>query len=415
MPANGTSRSTSMAAKHSRRHRGVVLIKPDPARRTGWRGRWTDPDTGRQVKETLPADAARTREGREAWAAGKADALEARRRELEGGAPRATGTPLADAVAGYYRAHPRLREKTLAGYRAATGKLLAWAAEAGVETTDDLTRARLLGLRERLANEGKHGGDAPRSAFSVNRELAALRTVCGYLEERDLLTRIRAGDLKRAFRKLRVPAARVVFLGPVECRALLDAARRHDAATFTATREELAGKRAKGTTPRYEPALPIVRVALLTGMRMGELLRLSWEQVDLDARQIHLGAETKTSKARDVDLDVCPSVLELLATTPPEKRSGRVFAAYSQPLATATARRLIADYGAPPRFTWQALRRTCGTFLANAGGIWGGASAYRTARQLGHSVQVSEKHYLGVVRVDPAAKTLEDAMGLTSP
>ncbi len=37
-------------------------------------------------------------------------------------------------------------------------------------------------------------------------------------------------------------------------------------------------------------------------------------------------------------------------------------------------------------FGWQVLRRTCGTFLTNAPGIFGEASAYRSARQLGHSV-----------------------------
>jgi len=69
-------------------------------------------------------------------------------------------------------------------------------------------------------------------------------------------------------------------------------------------------------------------------------------------------------------------------------------------------------YGAPP-FTWQQLRVTCGTFLANSN-IFGGASAYREARQLGHSTAIAERHYLGVVHVDPAAKTLEDAMGLAA-
>jgi hypothetical protein len=57
------------------------------------------------------------------------------------------------------------------------------------------------------------------------------------------------------------------------------------------------------------------------------------------------------------------------------------------------------------------LRSTCGTYLANSN-IFGGASAYREAKQLGHSVAIAEKHYLGVVHVDPAAKTLEAAMGV---
>ena len=68
---------------------------------------------------------------------------------------------------------------------------------------------------------------------------------------------------------------------------------------------------------------------------------------------------------------------------------------------------------AAPEFTWPALRRTCGTFLTNAPGIFGAASAYRSAQQLGHRVQIAEKHYLGVVRGNPRdARTLDAAMQL---
>ena len=79
--------------------------------------------------------------------------------------------------------------------------------------------------------------------------------------------------------------------------------------------------------------------------------------------------------------------------------------------AQAAAKRLREEYGAPESFTWQALRRAYGTFLTNAPGIFGAASAYRSAKQLGHSVQVAERHYLGLVRGIPReARTLEAAM-----
>jgi hypothetical protein len=60
------------------------------------------------------------------------------------------------------------------------------------------------------------------------------------------------------------------------------------------------------------------------------------------------------------------------------------------------------------------MRRTCGTYLTNAPGIFA-ASAYRSAKQLGHSVQVAEKHYLGLARgISPTARTLEAAMQIES-
>jgi hypothetical protein len=79
--------------------------------------------------------------------------------------------------------------------------------------------------------------------------------------------------------------------------------------------------------------------------------------------------------------------------------------------ANAAFRRLQKEFGAPPGTGWQALRRTCGTYLTNAPGIFGAASAYRSAKQLGHSVTVAERHYVDVARGIPRdARTLEEAM-----
>jgi hypothetical protein len=79
--------------------------------------------------------------------------------------------------------------------------------------------------------------------------------------------------------------------------------------------------------------------------------------------------------------------------------------------ADAAGKRLIAEYGAPKGFGWQMLRRTCGTFLTNAPGIFGASSAYRSAKQLGHSVTVAERYYVDVARGIPReARTLEAAM-----
>jgi hypothetical protein len=57
------------------------------------------------------------------------------------------------------------------------------------------------------------------------------------------------------------------------------------------------------------------------------------------------------------------------------------------------------------------LRSTCATYLTNAPGIFGAATVFMSARQLGHSVMVAEKHYLGVHRGIPKeAHSLEAAM-----
>jgi hypothetical protein len=71
-------------------------------------------------------------------------------------------------------------------------------------------------------------------------------------------------------------------------------------------------------------------------------------------------------------------------------------------------KRLRANYRAPSEFTWQALRRTCSTYLVNSPGIFGAASAYQASKQLGHGVAVMEANYSGLVDgIDPSLRTLE--------
>jgi hypothetical protein len=108
---------------------------------------------------------------------------------------------------------------------------------------------------------------------------------------------------------------------------------------------------------------------------------------------------------------VSPALRTLLAAMRVKSGGkGSVFG-IAEGAADAAAKRLRAEYGAPASFGWQMLRRTCGTYLTNAPGIFGAASAYRSAKQLGHSVAVAEKHYLGLVRGIPTtARTLEAAM-----
>lgn len=405
-------------------HPGIVLIRPDGTR-AAWRARYTDPDTEKVVKVRLDPVALRTAETRRAWAIQKSHALAKRRMDLEAGAPRATGTPLVEAIGSYYRTHDRLREKTLKGYRAATDALLAWAASVGVISTDDLTRARLMMFRESLITRPKQRAAKrawrgartatakPRSAYAVNRDLASVRTVLGYLAELDLLPAIREGDLRRAFRKLRVDRERTMFLSREEIAALLAACDAHDQATFSATRAEHAGEGEPGSTPRYQPIRPFALGLLLSGMRLGEAATLTWGQVDLAAGEIRLTSATKTHRARTVDLSVSPMlVASLTALRPPEPASTASVWGLSYDAALAAQKRLRGDFEAPGTFSWQVLRATTATFLTNAPGIFGAASAYRSARQLGHSVTVAERHYLGVVRVDPEAKTLEAAMGI---
>ena len=194
---------------------------------------------------------------------------------------------------------------------------------------------------------------------------------------------------------------------------LLDAALSHDAECFSATRAEHAGNGTPGTTPRYEPIAPVVVTALITGLRFSHLLGLKWCDVDLTGHgEIVPEAGSYTKRTGVVDLVISPELKRMLSALKKAKDPDgeRVFLT-TPGEAKAALRRLLREYGAPKQSTWQAFRRSCGCYLTNAPGIFGAASAYRSAKQLGHSVQVAERHYVDIVRgIPPEARTLEAAM-----
>lgn len=419
-------------------HPGVVLIRPDDQHPT-WRARYVDPDSGRAIKVRLDPLALPTAETRRDWAIRKAKALAKRRLELDAGAPRATGTALADALDRYFTDHPHLRPRTRQIYRRVADGLASWASATGSRSADDLTGPRLVAFRAELVKEtrrvhvegGKRGqlkaSDVQRSPNTVNSELRAAGTVLGYLRRLGLLPRLTSDELRDGLKKLKAPPQRIDYRKPAELRMLLDAALRHDTATFAATREEHANPNARkalqrgepGTTRRYTPIAPIIAAALVTGMRFQALIDLDWKHVDLDARdhegrtagEITPPAGSATKRAGVIGLEISPALRKMLAAMHLRGGGkGPVFG-LTREEAKASLRRLVAEYGAPEGSSWQAFRRTCGCYLTNAPGIFGAASAYRSAKQLGHSVQVAERHYVDVVRGIPReARTLEAAM-----
>ncbi|HVW26228.1 MAG TPA: hypothetical protein VHC69_12720 [Polyangiaceae bacterium] len=407
-------------------HPGVVLIPPR-GEHTTWRARYVDPDSGRKTWERLDPLVIRTVESRRAWGVQKAKTIAKRRLELEGGAPRATGGALDKAVDRFFEDRADLRPATREAYRAAADKLVAWAKKTNLKSADDLNGARLLAFRAELVKEkktirkdgGKRGErkttEVARSPHSVNRELRAIGTVLGYARRLGLLPRLTLEGLKDGLQKLRVPSEPNDYLKPAELGRLLDAALRHDAETFAATRAEHAGKAAPGTTPRYEPIAPFVAAALLTGCRLNELVDLEWPRVDLDgAGEIRITSASKTHRGRIVDLAVSPALHKVLAAM--KLRAGDAVSVFglTEGQAIAAAKRLRDDYGAPAKFTWQLCRGTCGSYLTCAPSIFGASSAYRSARQLGHSVQVAERNYVGLIKnIAADARDLESAMSIT--
>jgi integrase len=403
-----------------------------------WAARWRDPDTGKLVEFKLDPTVFPSRESRKQWAIRRSRALAKRRADIESGAPLIDRTPLGDAVDAYLNAcGSRLRNRTTDLYRMSADKLLHWADEVGVKTLAELTPAKLTAFRESRISQRKQaaakggrrgsrsGSSRNRAPGAVNVELRSIKTMLLQWRSEEKLPNADREAICRCLKSLPLSHEAPAFLTPASCRKLLEAAIRHDNETFAETRLEHLGLRPLGTTPRYEPIGPFVLFLLLTGCRVGEAESLVWTDVDLEAldadgRQVGeitlRAAATKTKRYRTIGLEVCPSIRSLLAGLKLKSGGqGYVFGGKAPVTHTrieSARKRLFHEYGAP-RFSWQNLRQSCGTYLTNSPGVYGAASVFMSARQLGHSVAVAEKHYLGVIRGIPReAKTLEPAMGI---
>jgi integrase len=434
-----------MAAKKRRirsPHPGVVLLdRTLPSGRRGVQARFVDADTGKLHKPMLDLVALPTQEARRLWAIRKSKELAKRRMELEAGGTRLKAVPIGNAMDDYFKAcEERLRGNTLAAYRMSAKQFATWATGAGVKTTAELDGPALAAFREHLnamrrqtsvagpgAGRGKRKATLERlSPHSINLKLRAVKTMVGHWRAHGLAARLTSDSIADALKAFPTPRPQAEFLTPAQVRKLLEAAVRHDEAMFDETRDEHAGRRQRGTTPRYRPIAQFTAFLLLTGCRRSEALGLTWSDVHLDAvdaqgtvvGEIRLRAEsTKTHQARTIGLEVSPALRTTLAAM--KLRAGRdagqlhVFGGaepYSVDLVEAARARLTEEFVAP-KFDWQMLRSTAATYLTNAPGIFGNATVFLSARQLGHSVMVAERHYLGVHRGIPKdAHTLESAM-----
>lgn len=428
--AKRTKTKRKARARGTSRHPGVILR---PRSRPGgaeiWLARWRDPITEKFVEMSLSAQKVTNEYGRRTWAVAKAKELAQERQALAAGRIDREGPrEIKKAIEAYLTGgHARLRERTIECYRSSLGLLEEFAAEVGMTDMHALTppllhrlRVWIIGRPRRRSRDGGIRGETlatgdPRSTAAINRDLRHLKAFLNQARRQGIAPRLDAEVVKENLKAVRGNQDRPEFLRPDQLKALLEAALRHDQDTFVMTRDEKANGES-GTVPRHPPIAPLVLTALLTGCRINELLTLPWSSVLFDGRGEILIAATisKTHRARAIDLGVCPSLLQLLRRMKLTAGENDFVFGGADPLPRgiieAARKRLRKTYAAPP-FAWQVLRSTCATYSTNAGALFGTASAYQSAKRLGHSVVVSERNYAGLLSDLPIdAKTLEAVM-----
>jgi integrase len=190
----------------------------------------------------------------------------------------------------FLKNHGALRKSEKTFFVPMTNRLVR---ELGELYLDAMTAGRVQGF---IAARARAVGPS-----TVNHDLRFLKCMLsraaewGYLSENPIAK----------VRGLKEPPARELFLSQAESNKLLELAQPH--------------------------VRPVVRFALLTGCRRGEILGLTWDAVSLERRTIYL-RDTKNNEARA--LPVGDDLLALLEARPKHVSTDHVFTRYGKPLAS---------------------------------------------------------------------------------
>jgi len=298
----------------------------------------------------------------------RAEALEAMRR-LEG-----TGVSILDAVNEYLRRHPKVAgetvrqtcDKYLAAMRAADRRPLS------VYEKDLKFRALCAAMGESFTA----GVDmAEIEQWAQAREVGKLTTEAYVGAGRDLLAFFRRG-------------------GRLKARHHFD---EKPPVTWSA---EIVGKLMKKAETVAPEVVPALAVLFFAGLRPHEMLRLGWDQVDLETGVIRLtGEETKTRTMRNVEI-----ADNLRAWLAKYRGAGRVA---PEENAYRIRRVKVMEACALPGWPVDVARHTFATMHYNAH-----QNAATTMAQLGHfgNPQMFLKHYKGVPVTAAEAKTFWNIM-----
>jgi integrase len=241
-----------------------------------------------------------------------------------------------------------------------------WIAELGATKVLDVNVLALRTARDKLSK-----GRAPGT---VNRYLIVIRAAWNWAIDAELIPSDRQWP-KRLM--LSQPEGRKRFLSDAELASLLKAAGEHSQLMHTA-----------------------IMLAVATGMRRGELLRLNWSDIDL-AQQVAAIRITKTDQPRRVHLT--SSACEALRALQGRKIRAIDGAVFTDSDGTRLLEstfegrwRKIRDRLGLKDFRFHDLRHSCASFLAQAG-----ASLLAIAEVLGHRALTTTQRYAHLIQGAP--------------
>ena len=241
-------------------------------------------------------------------------------------------------------------------------QLRQWQSELGLLRLSELTPDRIINARSKLMK--REGNNGPVSPATINRYHAALAHALTVAEKQ--YGWIENNPMRRV-PKLKEPQGRVRYLSDRERVALLDACR-------------------ESTNPYL---LPMVLIAITTGMRRGEIESLTWGDIDWQQDRIII-EEPKNNLRRSAPL--LRMVKDVLAPHRPEvpEPGSLVFPGRSgiRPIVINKAWRSALSKAGIENFRFHDLRHTAASYLA-----MNGASIPEISAVLGHKSHQMASRY----------------------
>jgi integrase len=248
-----------------------------------------------------------------------------------------------------------LAPATLTSYEVLSKKIVDFFGKLSLEQMADHHIDRYVKERRQESSWGR--GKRKISKFTINRELGLLRLILNWA----------VSEKKLRFNQVAVRLSRKkMFEEPPRTRYF--------------TEDELHAMSANAS----EPLKQFIFVGINTGMRLSEVQGLSWSEVDIKDKTIHLPADrVKRKRARDVRLN--KSMVDLLEKLKlkkkgeefvfPNPKTGKPYGKYI----SHTWHRLLKKCGIKNPGRFHDLRRTFGTMAFR-----GGAGVKDVQDQLGH-------------------------------
>lgn len=230
--------------------------------------RWTDPLSGRAVQQSLTKLGLHNAEDRLRWAIQKSEALASLRAEIAAGGTVAERVTLPEAVSAFLAGCQA--EATRDIYSLLVGRFASWAQDHGIRCFQDVSSPLLARYHDHVrqgttrtpVRGGRRGEKQSTrrrlSPESINKHYLVLKTFLNWARRRGWTPHLSTDSIRDALRPVKVPREAIDFLRPESVRTLLEAALRHDADTFSMTREEHVGLRPVGTTPKNQPIAPFL-------------------------------------------------------------------------------------------------------------------------------------------------------------